>query len=270
MNSSLKVVSGGATLAAEIVGSGPAVVFLHANVCDKRMWRPQLDAVGAHCRAIAYDRRGFGGTASAAEDYSAVADLVAVLDATVGAAPAILVGCSQGANIALGASLMHPSRVRGLVLIAPTVAGASEAVYSSDLAEMVAQQKRAEAAGDLDRLNDIKARLFLDGPLAPEGRVEGDARRLFLDMNAIALRAAPGGVNPDNWPIFSRLDEIAVPSLVIWGTLDFPHIQERGRAVAAMLPDAQGKELPGTAHLPSLEQPEAVTGWILDLVRRCL
>jgi len=270
MNSSPKVVSGAATLAAEIVGSGPAVVFLHANVCDRRMWRTQLDAVGVNCRAIAYDRRGFGETTSGAEDYSAVADLIAVLDATVGASPAILVGCSQGANIALGASLMHPSRVRGLVLISPTVAGAPEAIYSPDLAEMVAQQKQAEAARDLDRLNEIKARLFLDGPLAPEGRVAGDTRRLFLEMNAIALSAAPGGVNRDNWSIFGRLAEIVAPSLVIWGTLDFPHIQERGRAVAAMLPDAHARELPDTAHLPSLEQPQAVTGLILDQVGRCL
>ncbi|MCY1228723.1 2-hydroxy-6-oxononadienedioate/2-hydroxy-6-oxononatrienedioate hydrolase [compost metagenome] len=270
MNSFPKAVSGSATLAAEIVGSGPAVVFLHANVCDRRMWRAQLDAIGANSRAIAYDRRGFGETATGAEDHSAVGDLIAVLDATVGASPAILVGCSQGANIALGASLRHPSRVRGLVLISPTVAGAPEAAYSPDLAEMVARQKHAEAAGDLDRLNNIKARLFLDGPLAPEGRVPGDARRLFLDMNAIALRSSPGSVNRDDWPIYGRLGEIAVPSLVMWGALDFPHIQERARAVARMLPNAQARELPDAAHLPSLERPEAVTGSIADLVRRCL
>lgn len=268
MNSHI-VVPGGAALAAEIAGSGPVVVFLHANVCDRRMWRAQLDALGATCRAVVYDRRGFGESSRATGDHSAVADLIAVLDAVAGNSPAILVGCSQGANIALGATLRHPSRVCGLALISPTVAGAPAPAYPADLLEMVAQQGRAEAAGDLDRLNEIKARLFLDGPLAPEGRVQGATRRLFLDMNAIALRSTPGSVNRDDWPIYGRLGEIAVPSRVVWGALDFPHIQERSRAAALELPDAQGRELPDAAHLPNLDQPEAVTSLIADLVERC-
>ncbi|WP_198317958.1 alpha/beta fold hydrolase [Achromobacter denitrificans] len=52
------------------------MVFLHANVCDGRMWRAQLDALGANCRAVAYDRRGFGKSSRATGDHSAVADLV--------------------------------------------------------------------------------------------------------------------------------------------------------------------------------------------------
>jgi hypothetical protein len=43
-------------LAAEVVGSSDPVVFLYANVCDSRMWRAQLNAVGANNKAIAYDR----------------------------------------------------------------------------------------------------------------------------------------------------------------------------------------------------------------------
>ncbi|MFP3803257.1 alpha/beta hydrolase, partial [Paraburkholderia sp. SIMBA_027] len=53
--------------------------------------------------------------------------------------------------------------------------------------------KAAEADRDIDRLNALKARLFLDGPLAAEGRVGGEVRVLFLDMNGRVLRAAPAG-----------------------------------------------------------------------------
>src|SRR5205814_1594946 len=83
------------------VGVGDPVVFLHAAVCDSRMWRAQLDAVGASNKAIAYDRRGFGETHAAKEDFSSVADLLAVIDAVGNGAPAILVGCSQGGRVAL-------------------------------------------------------------------------------------------------------------------------------------------------------------------------
>jgi hypothetical protein len=61
----------------------------------------------------------------------------------------------------------------------------------------------------------IKARLWLDGPLQPEGRAASEARRLFLEMSGVALRAPPIGPSLDAAPAFDRLGEIAVPSLVI-------------------------------------------------------
>ena len=222
MISNHRIASGRAALAAEVVGRGDPVVFLHANVADSRMWRAQLDGVGANNKAIAYDRRGFGETRAEREDFSAIADLMAVLDAVASGTPAILVGCSQGGRIALDAALRHPSSVRALVLIAPTVTGAPEAVYPPEIKSLMARQKEAEEAGDLDRVNAIKARLWLDGPLAAEGRVTGEARRLFLDMNGMVLRSPPTGSDVDVAPNFHRLGEISAPSLVIWATSTFP------------------------------------------------
>ena len=220
------IASGRAALAAEVVGSGTPVVFLHSNVCDHRMWHPQMDTIGAAHKAIAYDRRGFGETRTEPEDFSARADLMAVLDATANGEPAILVGCSLGGRIALDVAVRHPSRVRALVVIAPNVAGAPEPIYTSELEKLMAQSKDADASGDLDRVNAMKARIWLDGPLAPEGRVTGPARDLLLDMNGIALHASPGGSDIDIPPVFHRLAEIVVPTLVVWGNLDFPHVQE--------------------------------------------
>lgn len=256
-------------LAAETVGSGDPVIFLHANVCDSRMWRAQLDGIGAGNKAIAYDRRGFGETRTEQEAFSAVADLMTVIDALAEGRPAILVGCSQGGRIVVDAALRHPSLVRALVLIAPTVTGAPEPSYPPEVESLLARQKHAEAAGDLDRVNAIKARLWLDGPLAPEGRVAGEARRLFLAMNGIALRAPPAGPDVEVAPAFHRLGEISVPSLVIWGARDFPHIQERSRAVAAMLPNGSGHALTDAAHLPSLERPAEVTDLLAAFITRC-
>jgi pimeloyl-ACP methyl ester carboxylesterase len=235
MSSNRQITSGQARLAAQVVGHGDPVVFLHAAVCDSRMGRAQLDAVGAENKAIAYDRRGFGETRAAKEDFSAVADLMAVIDVVGDGAPTILVGCSQGGRVALDTALLHPSHVRALVLIAPAVSGAPEPIHPPDIEGLMAGLKDAEQVGDLERVNAIKAHLWLDGPLQPEGRVTGEARRLFLDMNGIALRSPPVGPNLDVAPAFHRLGEISTPSLVIWGDLDFPHIQERCRHVAATM-----------------------------------
>ncbi|HEX7925505.1 MAG TPA: alpha/beta fold hydrolase [Bradyrhizobium sp.] len=232
------------------------------------MWRTQLNGIGSIHKAIAYDRRGFGETRVEPEDFSALADLVAVLEATTDGNPAVLVGCSLGGRIALDAAIRHPSRVRALVLIAPNVVGAADPIYSPEIAKLMMQSKEAEASGKLDRLNAMKARLWLDGPLAPEGRVAGPARDLLLDMNGIALRSPPFGTDVDVQPFFHRLSEIAVPTLVVWGNLDFPYVQERCRHVAAVVPGAEGHEISGVAHLPNLEQPAEITALIAKVIAR--
>jgi pimeloyl-ACP methyl ester carboxylesterase len=57
--------------------------------------------------AYAYDRRGFGDTLHADEEWSHVGDLLAVLDAYARSKPAILVGCSQGGRIARSTPRSH-------------------------------------------------------------------------------------------------------------------------------------------------------------------
>lgn len=96
-----RIASGRTLLAVRVAGHGRPVVFLHANVCDSRMWQPQMDAVSAGHLGVAYDRRGFGGTQPEREDHSPVADLMAVMDAITDGRPAVLVGCSQGGRIAM-------------------------------------------------------------------------------------------------------------------------------------------------------------------------
>lgn len=268
MQTDRKIASGSAALAAEVIGSGGPVVFLHAAVCDSRMRRAQLDAVATSHQAIAYDRRGFGRTVAEKEDHSAVGDLLTVIDTAAQGAPAILVACSQGGRVALDAALLHPARIRGLLLISPSVSGAPDPVLPPEIQALVSAQKAAEAVGDLDRVNAIKAHLWLDGPLQPEGRVAGAARELFLDMNGIALRAMPAGANLDAVTALPRLGEIAAPALVICGDADFPHIHTRSRDMAAAMPNAAFQSLPGAAHLPSLERPAEITRLLLDFLDR--
>lgn len=261
--------SGRAELATESVGSGNPLVFLHARIADRRMWRAQLDAVGASHRAVAYDRRGFGETDYERENFSAVEDLIAVLDAATGGKPATLVGCSQGGGIALDAALRYPSLVHALVLIAPNVTGAPEEISSPTIERLLAQLKEAEANGNVDQIIALRTRLFLDGPLAAEGRVTGRARQLFFDMNAVALSSLPVGSNLDTAPAYHRLSEISVPSLVICGDIDLPNIRDRSRYVAATVLNGSYHEMAGVAHLPSLERPAEITTLLTEFINGC-
>src|SRR5687768_18104373 len=77
---SFTIPSGKAELTGVEDGKGPALVFLHAGVADKRMWRDQMAAFGERHRVVAYDRRGFGETRYKPETFSHMQDLRAVLE----------------------------------------------------------------------------------------------------------------------------------------------------------------------------------------------
>ncbi len=264
--SAFEVASGDAGIAVEAVGDGVPVVLLHAGVADRRMWGAQVGALAAAgFRAIAYDRRGFGETLHADDAYSHVGDLVAVLDACAQRAPAILVGCSQGGRIAVDAALAHPERVSGLLLVAPAISGAPEpSSFPPAIQAWIDRVERAEAASDTDRINALEAHAWLDGPLAREGRVGGAARELFLAMNEIALRAEVRGAEIEPPPAWNRLAELAAPTLVAWGDLDFPSVVEACEHLAATIRGARRHVFAGAAHLPNLEQPAAFNRVLLD------
>ena len=253
---SFSIPNGKAQIAGIEDGSGPAVVFLHAGVCDKRMWRDQMAAFAGRHRVAAYDRRGYGETRYEAETFSHARDLRAVLDG-LAITQACLVGCSQGGRFAVDFALAHPKRVSSLVLVAPAIGGAPQPEQlPPDIEGLLEQAEQAEDQKHFELVNQIEAHLWLDGPRAPEGRVQGSARDLFLRMNIIPLKgASPGKDTPaaDSW---KRLKEIAVPTLLVWGDLDFPHLQERCTLLGKRIKGAQTAFMPGTAHLPNLEQPK--------------
>jgi pimeloyl-ACP methyl ester carboxylesterase len=53
---------------------------------------------------------------------------------------------------------------------------------------------------------------------------------------------------------------------VACGDLDVPFLLDRSKQLAEQLPNARFVLLPGMAHLPSLEQPEAVAALVADML----
>ena len=256
-------VAGARLVADRWTGGEPAVVLLHAGVCDRRCWRKvgeRLHAAG--CAVVAYDRRGFGEVPRADGPFRHVDDLVAVIDAVSPAAPAWLIGSSMGGGVALDAALVAPERIAGLVLLAPAVGGDPEPDEAAVNAATNGLADAIDAAwrdGDLERCNQLEIHLWLDGPAEPEGRVSGPARELALDMNRIVL--ANGEAEADGASgidAASRLAELTMQAIVACGDLDVPLVVGRSAELAGALPDATHRTLPGRAHLPYLEAADEV------------
>ena len=262
----MQITSGAAQIAAKEHGSGePAVLFMHAGVTDQRSWQHVVDRLPDH-RCLTYDQRGYGRTTYEREDgWSSVGDAVAVLDA-YDVDSAVVVGCSMGGRGSLHLALTHPERVRALVLIAPAVNGGPAEEYEPEVEALGELAEAAEERGDLDEVNRLEAHVWLDGPLAPEGRVGGSARELFLDMNRVALEAEDPGDQGDAVEAWDRLGEIAVPTLLMIGELELRYLKDSVAHATAHIPDARLVELPGVAHLPQLEGDEKTLSEIAAFV----
>lgn len=257
---------GGAVITGAEAGEGLPVIFLHAGVCDHRMWHAQMEAVAAAgFHAVAYDRRGYGDTVSPDEPFSHLEDLQAVLDA-LDIHAAVLVGCSMGGGLAIDFALAFPGRTIGLVLVGTSITGASS--FVSDLEQpLVMAEEDAEERGDLDMLNKVQAHAWLDGPRSGSGRVWGAARELFLDMNAKALKK-PALTQEDPRPrAIDRLGSVNAPALLIVGDLDFTYILQRHEDASETLPNAFAVVLEGTAHIPNLERPDLFDPLLLEFLQ---
>jgi pimeloyl-ACP methyl ester carboxylesterase len=63
---------------------------------------------------------------------------------------------------------------------------------------------------------------------------------------------------PFDLKLAGRLHRIKAPTLVLWGADDRVVALDYGRKFAAALPSADFRVIPGSGHLPHIEQPGCV------------
>ena len=241
----------GHSLEYEWIGGGePTLVFLHEGLGSIRQWRdfPAQVAAATGCRALLYNRYGYGNSDVLAEprvtvrfmhDEALVAlpELLAKLEID----SPVLVGHSDGASIALiYAGAGHP--VRGLALMAPHVF-----VEEMGLRSIERVRRQFETT-------DLPQRL---------GRYHRDARRTFYLWNDAWL-------DPRfrHWNIEEYLPSVSAPVLAIQGVDDeygtmaqLKSIRERVKGSCEVL------ELAGCGHSPHRDQPEAVLEALARFIR---
>lgn len=247
--------------------SAPRVVFLHSGVTDQRSWYAVIDRLQSAVDAVTYDRRGYGATPPGSTGFRHLDDLDAVAG-SLGDEPVVLVGNSMGGGLALDYAITAPERVAAMLLIAPAISGAPE-FESLDPATLVLGDRIERAYQDADKelLVRLETWLWLDGPGAPEGRVSGAPRRLAQEMNRRVLsHNAAEGAGASGIAAWDRLGEIQTPTLVVAGEYDVPLMIDRSRTLGERLGDGAFRTLPGTAHLPSLDQPDVVADLVSEVV----
>ncbi len=260
----------GGRLYYEVAGTGPALVLVHAGVADCRMWDEQFEVFAARYRAIRYDTRGFGKTTSEDVSFSNRQDIVDLLG-HLGVERTAILGLSRGGQIAIDFTLEHPEMVTALIAVAAGVSGFESPPTEAEMA-LFTEYERLEKGKAYDELTDFEVRVWGDGPNQPTPRADVRVRERLREMIANNYRLHHEELQPRvlEPPAVNRLGEIRVPTLVLWGDLDFSEVEKAMTFLTESIKGAQHVIFPGAAHMVNMEQPERFNAVVLDFLAQSL
>ncbi len=256
----------------QVMGQGPVALLLHGTGAATHSWRDMMPLLAEHFTVVAPDLPGHGFTSAIPRATPrAVAAAVAGLTAELGLAPALTVGHSAGAAIALTMvqhGLAPPRAVvslGGALLPFPGMAGrlfptmARMLFVNPFMPELFALRARVpgEIPAFLARSTgsriDAAGMMFYERLLKTSGHIAG----------ALALMA--------HWDLESlekAMPEITLPVLLAHGANDKTIPAKTAGSVARRLPDGRPLILPGLGHLAHEEAPADHAVLILDFARQ--
>jgi 3-oxoadipate enol-lactonase len=253
----------------EVTGEGPPVVLVHSAIADSSLWEDQVQALAPRFRVVRYDVAGFGRSPLAPGPLSHVRDLRALL-AHVGVERTAVVGNSMGGRIALEYALSYPRLVDALVLIA---LGLADHDWSEEMQRADEEEADLVEAGDFQGAAESLLRVWVDGPSrtpdAVDPALRERARRMIVRSYELYAEAAKAGEPKAEWldpPAHARLNELAVPTLVVVGDQDVSDTFESADRLAREIPGARKAIVPAAAHLLPLERPDELNDLLLDFL----
>lgn len=241
----------GTTLAYDVYGSGPALIYITGASCF-RSFMPVLQDVKVFANEFTvynYDRRGRGNSGNTLP-YTIereIEDIEAMIDAAGGTA--FLYGHSSGAVLALEAALRLAGKVQKVIL--------HDASYVHDEKERAEYKQLSQTIHQLlDNGKHAKAmRTFLKGIGMPKAFVA--LLPLFpgwRTMKALAPTLAYDIALTRDLPPVERVARITIPTQIIVGEKNPVSIHEVGRQLSKAIPGAKCVQLAGEDHMANAKK----------------
>lgn len=254
------------------------VVMSHGTGLHAWTWLSLARSFEGRARVLAIDHRGHGDSAKNATDWSwdAMARDLAAFVAALGLERPFVVGHSMGGAVALLAEAAHPGLFRGAVLVDPIVmpAGAYQMTPTLETQPMARRTvRRREVWDSTDQaLESYAAR----PPFASWRRKELETyvRHAFEPDPAgggVRLKCPArieaaiylGGHAVDPWPL---LPGIAMPTLVVQGSLADTRGAVDAPRIAATLPHGSFAEVEGATHFLPMDRPDELAALVHEFV----
>jgi pimeloyl-ACP methyl ester carboxylesterase len=266
-------------------GAGPPLVLVHGLGSSAAVeFYYNLEPLAARHRVFAIDLPGFGRSDKPVLEYTIEVFVKAVRDlmASQGLERAAVMGVSMGGRVALGLALDTPHIVERLVLVDALGVGPPRRVlaYRILLTRGVGELTLSGTARALRRMNPAIIRRFWGWYLQRPGRVDriwSDER--IADHGTLlskpeyraaylsALRSIAGMRQlRDGVVVESRLPELRMPTLLIWGRHDHIFPASHAEWAKEKLRNGRVEIFDDSGHTPQMEEPERFNRLVLDFL----
>ena len=253
----------GIALYYEVLGErGPWVVLSPGGRRSLDEMRDMAAAVAAGgCRVLLHDRRNTGRSGVSIEDtaseFEVWADDAAALMRHLGTGPAVLAGSSSGCRMSILMVLRHPGIARALFLMRPT--GGEFAVRRLARRYYTIFIEAAERGGMAEVIRTDHFRdLVAADPSRAGGLLAMEPARFVRILRQWRDSLEQGLHTPVLGATEAELRGLDLPACIIPGN-DNTHSRATGVALAALMPDAELRELE-TEHRDVDIVP--MTGWV--------
>ena len=229
------------------------------------LWAADLAALASDCRIIAYDRRGYGSSSSSPRSWEIHADDAIALIEGLDAAPAVVIGYSAGAIIALELVLRRPDLVSGIGLLDPAfnLKKCMTPGLLTTLARVQISRRMGRERAAVQRwLRYVSS--YSTGGSAYDMRTPPDRReKLLANAGGIFADLGSGAGSVDE----SRLARIAVPTTLVELALSPPFLRRSCQRLKELLPQARGRIIEHSGHWAGLDAREELLSILRESIR---
>lgn len=268
-------------------GSGPELLFMHANGHPPACYRPLLSLLAKKYHVTAMLQRPLwnGGNPDDLRDWTPLTeDFLRFLDENKSRAPEVIIGHSMGGIAALRAALGAPQKFKRLILLDPVLLPpAVIAIWNIALIfnlghklhpHITSAKNRRSEFNDLERLfkkyreratlrfmDNESLRAYIAGITRPDGN--GGYQLVYSPEWESRVYYASIWRDTDIW---RALPKLKIPTLIIRGAQTDTFYESTGRKVMRLNPSIRVETIENASHLVPLEQPRAVSETIFNFL----
>jgi pimeloyl-ACP methyl ester carboxylesterase len=258
--------SAGCDLYYEEMGEGVPILLIHPSGATASTWGSATEELVRLGRVITYDRRGYArsGGRSARSVSRHTADATAILE-SLRIPPAVVVGTSAGAAIAVDLAVRRPDLVQVVIAhefpwrMTRHLPGVSQVAVFAKMASLLLRRRQADSAEVLLRA----AYAYRDGGTAWDAFPE-DWRRVGRDNAEATLRDFVSSIG--NYPSAMDLAAVRVPVVCTHGSRSPDFMVRLTRSLASAIPTARVEVIEGAAHAAPFDATTSFVRLIADTI----
>ncbi|MDE1172440.1 MAG: alpha/beta hydrolase [Parvibaculaceae bacterium] len=247
--------------------SGPALVLVHGSNASLQTWEPWVKLLGGRFRVVSLDLPGHGLTGAVPNgDYSreGMAAFVHEVTQKLGLMHYAIAGNSMGGGIAALYAELYPAELTSLILV--DAAGLPRTLGAPEKLPLAFTLARTPVLRTLMRWS-MSHRIIEEGvrkAFSDQSKVTPEMIGRYEDLNQCCGNRAATVIRfsraENDSLLEARLDEIRVPTLILWGDRDGLIPVAYAHEYARLITGAKLIIYPGVGHIPMEEIAEQSAG----------